>query len=98
MLVRQMLSGLKYCHSRRILHRDLKPQNLLLDQRAQTLKLADFGLSRAFGIPVQRYTPEVVTLWYRAPELLLGDGNYSEAIDIWAVGENPLLLIASEKL
>ena len=61
-----------YCHSRRVLHRDLKPQNLLLDPEKNIIKLADFGLGRAFNVPVRVYTHEVVTLWYRAPEVLLG--------------------------
>ena len=61
-----------YCHSRRVLHRDLKPQNLLLDPDRNIIKLADFGLGRAFNVPVRPYTHEVVTLWYRAPEVLLG--------------------------
>ncbi|GIL66722.1 hypothetical protein Vafri_20204 [Volvox africanus] len=82
----QMLSGLAFCHSRRILHRDLKPQNLLIDRSRNQLKLADFGLARAFGIPVRAYTHEVVTLWYRAPEILLGSKTYSTPVDIWSVG------------
>ncbi|KAH9946753.1 Pkinase-domain-containing protein [Amylocystis lapponica] len=81
----QLSSGLLYCHSHRILHRDLKPQNLLID-KYHNLKLADFGLARAFGIPMRTYTHEVVTLWYRAPEVLLGSRHYSTAIDMWSVG------------
>jgi len=81
----QLTSGLVYCHSHRILHRDLKPQNLLID-KDDNLKLADFGLARAFGIPLRTYTHEVVTLWYRAPEVLLGSRHYSTAIDMWSVG------------
>jgi len=81
----QLTMGLLYCHSHRILHRDLKPQNLLIDQ-AWNLKLADFGLARAFGIPLRTYTHEVVTLWYRAPEVLLGSRHYSTALDMWSVG------------
>jgi cyclin-dependent kinase 2 len=138
----QMLSGIHYCHARRVLHRDLKPQNLLIEAGSNQLKLADFGLARAFGIPVRAYTHEVrvvgkgvgsecygkqycmphstcvgfecsnhtkppipkptktnnktttkttqnkkvVTLWYRAPEILLGAKTYSTPVDIWSIG------------
>ncbi|KAG8802002.1 Cyclin-dependent kinase catalytic subunit [Serendipita sp. 398] len=81
----QLCSGLVFCHSHRIIHRDLKPQNLLID-RDRNLKIADFGLARAFGIPLRTYTHEVVTLWYRAPEVLLGARQYSTALDMWSVG------------
>jgi len=83
--LQQLLEGVGYCHSHRVLHRDLKPQNLLIDQKG-TLKLADFGLARAFGIPVRTYTHEIVTLWYRAPEILLGGKLYSTPVDLWSVG------------
>lgn len=81
----QLLTSIAYCHSRRILHRDLKPQNLLIDQTGK-LKLADFGLARAFGVPLRTYTHEVVTLWYRAPEILMGSDTYSTPVDIWSIG------------
>ncbi|TID20738.1 Catalytic subunit of the main cell cycle cyclin-dependent kinase (CDK) [Venturia nashicola] len=81
----QLVQGIKYCHSHRVLHRDLKPQNLLID-REGNLKLADFGLARAFGVPLRTYTHEVVTLWYRSPEILLGGRQYSTGVDMWSVG------------
>lgn len=83
--MRQLCEGIKYCHSHRVLHRDLKPQNLLIDCDGN-LKLADFGLARAFGVPLRTYTHEVVTLWYRAPEILLGGRQYSTGVDMWSVG------------
>ncbi|KAJ2692845.1 negative regulator of the PHO system, partial [Coemansia spiralis] len=84
-LMFQMLKGIKYCHDMRVLHRDLKPQNLLINSRNQ-LKLGDFGLARAVGIPVNTFSNEVVTLWYRAPDVLLGSRSYDNAIDIWSAG------------
>mmetsp|Transcript_11833 Transcript_11833/g.32836 ORF Transcript_11833/g.32836 Transcript_11833/m.32836 type:complete len:304 (-) Transcript_11833:969-1880(-) len=81
----QLLTGVSYCHHHRVLHRDLKPPNLLINREGQ-LKLADFGLARAFGIPVRSYTHEVVTLWYRAPDVLMGSRKYSTPVDIWSVG------------
>jgi serine/threonine protein kinase len=81
----QLLQGVAFCHERRVLHRDLKPQNLLINKKGE-LKLADFGLARAFGVPVRSYSHEVVTLWYRAPDVLLGSRKYSTPIDIWSAG------------
>ncbi|XP_012254072.1 cyclin-dependent kinase 1 [Athalia rosae] len=83
--VYQITQAILFCHQRRVLHRDLKPQNLLIDKNG-VIKVADFGLGRAFGIPVRVYTHEVVTLWYRAPEVLLGSTRYSCPIDLWSIG------------
>ncbi|OCT91898.1 cyclin-dependent kinase 18 [Xenopus laevis] len=81
----QLLRGLSYCHRRKILHRDLKPQNLLINEKGE-LKLADFGLARAKSVPTKTYSNEVVTLWYRPPDVLLGSTEYSTPIDMWGVG------------
>lgn len=100
----QLLMGTAYCHENRVLHRDLKPQNLLINRKGE-LKLGDFGLARAFGVPVNTFSNEVclaqskicdfcseimmfkvVTLWYRAPDVLLGSRTYSTSIDVWSCG------------
>uniref|UniRef100_A0A4W5MJ34 cyclin-dependent kinase n=1 Tax=Hucho hucho TaxID=62062 RepID=A0A4W5MJ34_9TELE len=78
----QLLRGLAYCHRRKVLHRDLKPQNLLINDKGE-LKLADFGLARAKSVPTKTYSNEVVTLWYRPPDVLLGSTEYSTPIDMW---------------
>ncbi|XP_044756286.1 cyclin-dependent kinase 2-like [Coccinella septempunctata] len=83
--MKQLVDGMAYLHTRTILHRDLKPQNLLIDKEGH-IKLADFGLSRSFSLPTRTYTHEVVTMWYRAPELLLGTKIYCTGVDIWSLG------------
>jgi cyclin-dependent kinase 7 len=79
------MKGLEYLHSHWILHRDLKPNNLLLD-KSGVLKITDFGLAKRFGSPDRAYTSQVVTRWYRSPELLFGAKLYGTGVDIWAVG------------
>ncbi|PAV61139.1 hypothetical protein WR25_13338 [Diploscapter pachys] len=85
LLLFQLLRGLDFCHKKKILHRDLKPQNLLLSDDG-VLKLADFGLARAKSVPSRTYSHEVVTLWYRPPDVLMGSTNYSTSLDMWGVG------------
>ncbi|KAF5747695.1 cyclin-dependent kinase B1-2 [Tripterygium wilfordii] len=82
----QLCKGVAHCHSHGVLHRDLKPQNLLIDKEKGILKIADLGLGRAFTVPLKSYTHEIVTLWYRASEVLLGSSHYSTAVDMWSVG------------
>ena len=81
----QILIAINFCHSKRILHRDLKPQNLLIDKDG-IIKVADFGLARSFGVPIKTLTHEILTLWYRAPEILLGQKEYSTPVDMWSIG------------
>ena len=86
-LMRQVFSGVAFLHAHWVLHRDLKTSNILVNNRGE-LKICDFGLARQYGSPLRPYTHMVVTLWYRAPELLLGDARtlYSTAIDMWSCG------------
>ena len=83
----QMLAGISYCHCHRIIHRDVKASNLLLNKYG-AVKLCDFGLARTISYPMRVYTHEIVTLWYRAPEVLLGNKKtgYSTSIDVWSAG------------
>ena len=81
----QLLDAVAHCHARHIVHRDLKLSNLLYNRRGE-LKLCDFGLARVFELPLRTLTATVVTLWYRAPELLLGETRYGPAVDCWAAG------------
>ncbi|KAB1200239.1 hypothetical protein CJ030_MR0G007784 [Morella rubra] len=86
MFLLQILRGIAYCHSHRVLHRDLKPRNLLIDSTSKVLKIADFGLARVFDSPVCTHSPKVGTPQFRAPELLLGSCSYSTPVDVWSAG------------
>ncbi|KAL3511414.1 hypothetical protein ACH5RR_030815 [Cinchona calisaya] len=96
-LMLQLLEGVKYLHDNWVLHRDLKTSNILLNNRGE-LKICDFGLARQYGSPLKPYTHLVVTLWYRAPELLLGAKQYSTAIDMWSLGCIMAELLAKQPL
>ena len=84
-VMKQLLRGLSHMHDQWIFHRDLKTSNILYNNKGQ-VKICDFGLARTYGSPLKEYTQLVVTLWYRAPELLLDEGVYSPAIDVWSMG------------
>lgn len=83
---RELVNGVAYCHTLLVVHRDLKPQNVLIkhtDGQMQ-LKICDFGLARVFSFPLRPYSHDVVTLWYRAPEILLGAEKYGPEVDVWS--------------
>jgi CTD kinase subunit alpha len=82
----QMIAGLAYLHKIGILHRDMKGSNILLDAQG-VLKLADFGLARLYNRKRKAdYTNRVITLWYRSPELLMGETVYGPEVDMWSAG------------
>ena len=81
----QMLKATTHLYKHNILHRDLKPANMLINSN-DVLKLCDFGLARGIDVPIRMYTNEVVTLWYRAPDILLGSKLYDISVDIWSIG------------
>ncbi|XP_065339359.1 cyclin-dependent kinase 12 isoform X1 [Cloeon dipterum] len=86
-IMKQLLDGLNYCHRKNFLHRDIKCSNILMNNKGQ-VKLADFGLARLYNAEDSQrpYTNKVITLWYRPPELLLGEERYGPAIDVWSCG------------
>lgn len=84
-LMAQLLDGIQYLHDLWIMHRDLKTTNVLVNNNG-VLKVCDFGLARYYGAPIRPYTLRVVSLWYRAPELLMGVRRYTTAVDVWSVG------------
>lgn len=96
-LMLQLLEGIKDLHDNWILHRDLKTSNILISKSGK-LKICDFGMSRQYGTPLKPFTALVVTLWYRAPELLLGAKQYSTAVDMWSVGCIMAELLAQKPL
>lgn len=69
----------------KILHRDIKSENLLIS-KDNKLKITDFGLARGYGLPIKNFRNDVVSLWYRAPDILLGNENYERSVDMWSVG------------
>ena len=82
---KQIVLGVQYLHQNWILHRDLKPDNILINTFGE-VKLTDFGLARNFGTPERAMTKGVVTRWYRAPEIFFGATYYGEAVDVWSLG------------
>ena len=99
-LSKQILRGLAHCHQAGVVHRDLKPENLLLFEGGTVIKIADFGLSRMVSSdnPSRDLTNEVITLWYRPPEILLGTRRYSSAVDVWSIALTIAEMIKSEPI
>jgi serine/threonine protein kinase len=84
-IARQLIEGVAYLHNSKIVHRDIKAANILLNDQGK-IKLADFGLGRKLHVEGRYYTVKVVTLYYRAPELLVGYKQYNTKVDVWSIG------------
>lgn len=91
-----MISAIAAVHAKRLIHRDIKPQNILVE--GEILKLADFGLARSLTEPSRPYTEDVCTVWYKPPEVMLRSGNYSTEVDIWSIGCVFFEMVASKVL
>mgnify|MGYP002627320862 CR=1 FL=1 len=81
----QLLKGIQSIHKMKILHRDIKSENLLIT-KDNVLKITDFGLARGYGLPIKNFRNDVVSLWYRAPDIILGNEQYERSIDMWSIG------------
>ena len=84
-LLYQLLKGIHNIHKMKILHRDIKSENLLIS-KDNVLKITDFGLARGYGLPITNFRNDVVSLWYRAPDILLGNEQYERSVDMWSIG------------
>jgi len=84
-LLYQLLKGIQFIHKMKILHRDIKSENLLVS-KDNVLKITDFGLARGYGLPIKNFRDDVVSLWYRAPDILLGNEEYERSVDMWSIG------------
>lgn len=85
-IVFQIVRAVAFIHSRGVWHRDIKPANTLINRATSRVVIADFGLAQGLAIEGLQYSTNVMTIWYRAPEILLGDERYGAAVDIWSVG------------
>lgn len=81
----QVVKGVQFCHKNNCIHRDVKPENILITKNG-VVKLCDFGFARLLTGPGDEYTDYVATRWYRAPELVVGDAQYGPPVDVWAIG------------
>lgn len=97
-IMKELIKGVDYLHSNRIIHRDLKPENILLSKEGDQIKIADFGLSRTIHNPLRPYSREILSLWYRSPELCMGYKHYSIGVDTWAIGCIFFELVAGQPL
>lgn len=84
-IIKQIIEGTAHLHSNFILHRDLKPPNILIDLNGNCV-ITDFGLARGISSPSKELTTGVITRWYRPPEILFGAKYYGEKVDVWSIG------------